>query len=153
MKDRLSLIHIGEKHLIKNPEKIKNRVSAGISNYGKQFNETSCSKSTLLKMYLVSMLQAFSYLATTYVIYRALGNQSASIIDIITVQIFLFLIIAYIPTPGSGLGAEGLFALFYYNIFVSNLSMANLFWRIFTFYIPFIIGGILVISIKRSDNI
>ena len=151
--DRLSLIHMGEKHLIKYPDKIKTKVYTSISNYGKQFNETSYSKITLLKMYLVSMLQAFSYLAMTFVIYRALGNQGASIIDIITIQIFLFLIIAYIPTPGSGLGAESIFALFYYNIFVSNLNMANLFWRIFTFYIPFVIGGIIVISVKRSDNI
>lgn len=150
--NRLSSLHIGKRSLIKDPESLKQRSDTAISNYGKQFNETVCSKPVMAKMYLISMLQIFSYLAMTYTIYKALGNSGVSIWGIITVQTFLFLLIAYVPTPGAGLGAEGAFALFFHGIFTSNLNMGNLFWRLFTFYIPFILGSIFAMCNKSSGK-
>ncbi|MBP5495485.1 MAG: flippase-like domain-containing protein [Lachnospiraceae bacterium] len=147
-----SKIHIGKRYLIGKPEKINSKVTTGVSNYGKQFKDTSCSFFTLFKMYLVSLLQIFFYLTITYAIYRALGNSSASFFNILTVQIFLFMLIAYIPTPGASLGAEGAFVLFFLNIFGPTTNMANLFWRFFSFYIPFIVGGIVVLTSGSMDK-
>ncbi len=149
---RLSAIRIGKRHLIKDPESLKQKSDMAISNYGKQFNDTVCSKPVMAKMYLISMLQIFSYLAMTYTIYKALGNSGVSIWGIITIQTFLFLLIAYVPTPGAGLGAEGAFALFFSGIFISNLNVANLFWRLFSFYIPFILGGLFVLFNKSPEK-
>ncbi len=141
--EKLSGLHLGDRHLIRNKEQLIKRTGESISNYITQFNETSCNIGTVFKMYITNMLQVLSYLTITYVIYQAFGNRGNSFSEILTIQIFLLLLIAYIPTPGAGLGAEGFFMLFFTHIFTSGLSLANLFWRLFTFYIPLIISGII----------
>ena len=47
----------------------------------------------------------------------------------------------FIPTPGSGLGAEGGFYLLFQSIFKEEtMNMAILFWRLYTFYLPILVG-------------
>ncbi len=136
--------------ILKVPQEKIDRAEGSISHFEKQFAETGCSKSTLLKMYALALLQVLSGLSVTYAVCRAFGLRGASFFGILTVQIFLSQLIAYVPTPGAGIGAEGAFFLFFSGIFLSEVHMANLFWRILTFYIPFILGGIL--SIPQWKN-
>ena len=85
-------------------------------------------------------------------IYKAFGNIGISYIEIITVQTYLLLIISFIPTPGSGLGAEGGFALLYKDVFITGLHMAILFWRIYTFYLPILAGLATLILMSRQEK-
>ena len=85
-------------------------------------------------------------------IVKAFGNTGTAYFEVVMVQAFLLLVMSFIPTPGSGLGAEGGFALFYRTIFATGLNLAILFWRIYTFYLPIIIGVIVFIAMNRKET-
>ena len=102
-------------------------------------------------MYIFSLLQLLAYFSIPFMIYKAFGNTGVSYIQVVTIQAYLLLFVSFIPTPGSGLGAEGGFALFYSTIFASGLSLAVLFWRMYTFYLPIIVGIIVFALMNRRD--
>ena len=108
-------------------------------------------KIMVVKMFLIAVVQSLVYYSITYMVYRAFGNYGVSFLQIIPTQAFLLLIMTFIPTPGSGLGAEGGFYLLFNSIFQNGtIHMSSLFWRMYTFYLPIIIGALFLIPIKRK---
>jgi uncharacterized membrane protein YbhN (UPF0104 family) len=60
----------------------------------------------------------------------------------------------FIPTPGSGGGAEGGFLLIFNSIFKQGtINMSILFWRLYTFYLPIILGAFFLIPSKRKEKL
>lgn len=145
-------IKIGKKCLIKNIDMTTKRAEDSITNYNNQFNQMQKNKPVLVKMYAIGLLQLLAYFSIPFMIYKAFANVGVSYIQIITVEAFLLLVMSFIPTPGSGGGAEGGFALFFKEIFTNGLNMAILFWRIYTFYIPIIVGAI-VFGFTNKKNV
>ena len=63
------------------------------------------------------------------------------------------MIMAFIPTPGAGGAAEGGFYVIFKTFFVqSEIKMAILFWRIYTFYLPILVGAIFLV-IKSKNKV
>ena len=107
----------------------------------------------VLKMFITAVIQSFAYYSITYMVYRAFGNVGITFWQIIPTQAFLLLIMTFIPTPGSGLGAEGGFLLLFNSIFEQGtINMSILFWRMYTFYLPIIIGALFLIPTKDSNK-
>ena len=110
-------------------------------------------KKMVIKMFIIAVVQSFAYYSITYMIYRAFGNKGISFFQIIPTQAFLLLIMTFIPTPGSGLGAEGGFYLLFNSIFKEGtINMSILFWRIYTFYLPILVGLICLIQKRKKRN-
>ena len=100
-------------------------------------------------MFFTAVVQSFSYYSMTYMVYRAFGNNGISFLQIIPAQAFLLLIMTFIPTPGSGLGAEGGFYLLFNSIFKEGtINLSILFWRLYTFYLPILVGAFFLIPTK-----
>lgn len=107
----------------------------------------------LLKMSLYSIIQHTAYYCVTYMIYRAMGNSGVSIFNIIPAQAFLMMVMAFTPVPGAGIAAEGGFLLIFNTLFKKGtINMAILIWRMFTFYLPIVIGALFLIRIKKKDK-
>ena len=103
-------------------------------------------------MFITAVVQSFAYYSITYMVYRAFGNYGISFWQIIPTQAFLLLIMTFIPTPGSGLGAEGGFYILFNTIFKEGtINMSILFWRLYTFYLPILVGLFFLIP-TRSDR-
>ena len=130
-------IHIGKFRLIKDSEaKMKNH------------------KKTLFIMAVFGLLQNVFYYAITYMVYKAFGNVGTSFLQVVTAQAFLMLIMTVFPTPGAGGGAEGGFLLLFGEIFTSGINMAILFWRVYVFYLPIIVGiCFLIPALKKISKI
>jgi len=143
-------IKFGQRHLIKDLDAAIKHAEDSVSNYSNQFNEMRKQRRNLLKMYIVGMVQLLSYFSITYMIYRAFGNTGVSYLEVIMVQSVLLLTMSFIPTPGSGLGAEGIFGLFFNEIYKIGLNMAILFWRLYTYYFPIVIGPFALVSVNRK---
>ena len=142
---------LGKIHIIKNTEEAIEKLDKSIENFGEQFSIIKSEKKMVVKMFIIAVIQSFAYYSITYMIYRAFGNQGISFLQIIPTQAFLLLIMTFIPTPGSGLGAEGGFYLLFNTIFKQGtINMSILFWRIYTFYLPILIGLILLIPRKKD---
>lgn len=108
-------------------------------------------KKVIISMFISACLQSLFYYAITYMVYRAFGNNGISLFTIIPAQAFLLMLMTFIPTPGSGGGAEGGFLLIFNSIFrEGTINISILFWRMYTFYLPIIIGALFLIPIKKK---
>ena len=145
-------IRLGKHHLIKDLDATLQKFEDSVTNYNMQFKEMKNQKSTILKMYIFAMLQLLAYFSIPFMLYKAFGNTGTSYIEILTVQAYLLLIMSFIPTPGSGIGAEGGFSLLYSTVFLNGLNIAILFWRGYTYYLPIVVGIILLLFASKYET-
>ena len=132
---------LGRIHILRRPEEKLEKLNKSIDNFAEQFKIMKSEKKMILKMFVVSVVQSFAYYSITYMVYKAFGNSGISFWQIIPAQAFLLLIMTFVPTPGSGLGAEGGFYMLFNSIFKEGtINMSILFWRIYTFYLPILVG-------------
>ena len=145
---------LGKIRIIKNPDKTIEKLDESIDNFRGQFQFMRKQKKMVLLMFLTAVIQSLAYYSITYMVYRAFGNYGISFWQIIPVQAFLLLLMTFIPTPGSGLGAEGGFLLLFNSIFKEGtINMSILFWRIYKFYLPIIIGAFFLIPTKKNKEL
>lgn len=144
---------LGKIHILKHPEKTLEKLDKSIDNFGEQFKFMKSEKKMVLEMFLTAVIQSLAYYSITYMVYRAFGNYGITFWQIIPTQAFLLLIMTFIPTPGSGLGAEGGFYLLFNSIFKEGtINMSILFWRIYTFYLPILVGLLFLIPIRQKNK-
>lgn len=144
---------LGKIKIIKNPDKTIEKLDGSIDNFRGQFQFMRKQKKMVLLMFITAVVQSLAYYSITYMVYRAFGNYGISFWQIIPVQAFLLLLMTFIPTPGSGLGAEGGFLLLFNSIFKEGtINMSILFWRMYTFYLPIIVGAFFLIPTKKRRN-
>lgn len=144
---------LGKMHILKNTENIIQKFDTSMDNFRKQFLFMKSEKILVAKMFLIAVVQSFAYYSITYMIYRAFGNIGITFWQIIPIQAFLLLVMTFIPTPGSGLGAEGGFYLLFNSVFKQGtINMSILFWRLYTFYLPIIVGALFLIPTKQRKK-
>ena len=144
---------LGKIHILKHPEKTLEKLDKSINNFGEQFKFMKSEKKMVLEMFLTAVIQSLAYYSITYMVYRAFGNYGITFWQIIPIQAFLLLIMTFIPTPGSGLGAEGGFYLLFNSIFKEGtINMSILFWRMYTFYLPILVGLLFLIPIRKKNK-
>lgn len=117
----------------------------------------------LISTFLLGIL---SNVASFFTVYSAvistgvLKNSFSSLLDIISVQSLATMIIYFSPTPGASGVAEGGFYLFFSPIVPREyLGTVTLEWRMLTYFIPLLIGFLLVLwesfkgmSLKTSEK-
>lgn len=144
---------LGKIHILKHPEKTLEKLDNSIDNFREQFKFMKSEKKMVLEMFFTAVIQSLAYYSITYMVYRAFGNHGITFWQIIPTQAFLLLIMTFIPTPGSGLGAEGGFYLLFNSIFKEGtINMSILFWRMYTFYLPIIVGMLFLIPLKSKEK-
>lgn len=144
---------LGKIHILKHPEKTLEKLDNSIDNFREQFKFMKSEKKMVLEMFFTAVVQSLAYYSITYMVYRAFGNHGITFWQIIPTQAFLLLIMTFIPTPGSGLGAEGGFYLLFNSIFKEGtINMSILFWRMYTFYLPIIVGMLFLIPLKSKEK-
>ena len=136
-------------HIVKHPDERIEKLDKSIDNFSEQFKIMKSEKKMVIETFIVAAIQSIAYYSITYAVYRAFGNSGIGFWQIIPIQAFLLLIMMFVPTPGSGLGAEGGFLLLFNSIFKEGtINLSILFWRIYTFYLPIIIGLFFLIPTK-----
>lgn len=140
-------------HILNHADEKIERLTKSFKNFNYQFNEMRKEKKVILQMFVAATIQSLFYYAITYMVYRAFGNSGVSLFTIIPAQAFLLMLMTFIPTPGSGGGAEGGFLLIFNSIFKEGtINISILFWRMYTFYLPIIIGALFLIPIKKEKS-
>ena len=136
------------------PAQVLTRDSRLLKKWKNFSNVATMTQRLISNQYLaIGFIQNIIYYAITYTIYKAFGNSGATFLQIITTQAFLMLIMTIFPTPGAGIGAEGGFLLLFDTIFKNGtINLSILFWRIYVFYLPIIVGALFFIPTKRKEN-
>ena len=112
---------------------------------------------TLLASIMYKIISLIAYFMVPYFIFKALhvDVNASQIIFIIWMTAFAFVIMSFMPTPGSSGGAEWAFQ----EVFATSFAMTSgasasaiLIWRFFTYYLVMILGAISAICVKRRKE-
>lgn len=88
-----------------------------------------------------------------YFIYRSFNLRGAQISTMIAAQVFVSMVSAFVPLPGSSGGAELSFSAFFGPYFTQNKMIpAILLWRIITYYMNIAFGGVYIYITNRKKN-
>ncbi len=138
--------------ILKAVDKVKHSWFAVIDEFHSGMVAMRRIKSRIWKLCLVVCIQLLFQFAITYFIYRACGLSTYNAIDIISLQIILYLAISYIPLPGASIAAEGGFMLVFGGIFGTWAFAGMVIWRALTYYAQILFGGVIVVIENVISN-
>lgn len=132
-------------HIIKDKKKWTSRADRFIEQYTSAIGLLETRKKQATALLILNMAAVIVYYGITYWIYRALGLSAFSFGRIVLLQSVLYLLIAFIPLPGSAGGAEIGFARVFGPVFGhAATSIALIAWRVITFYFILAFGGLYI---------
>lgn len=101
----------------------------------------------MLLILLAAAIEAVSYMAVTYFIYRGMGLADVSFLHIVLLQGMLYVAVSFVPLPGASIASEGGFYLMFTTLFTPAMRFpAMLIWRIITYYATIVLGFFAVIA-------
>lgn len=139
-------------HLIKNEEMRREQAAREIEAFHNGFEQIKHNKSQFIITFLISAVQIIVFSAIPYFIYLGFGLSGESVVTIICAQIFVSMITAFVPLPGAAGGAEVSFYMFFSLFFGSSVNAAVLLWRLFTFYLPILVGSLFYLKIGKRKQ-
>jgi hypothetical protein len=143
---------LGKLKIIKNVDETSDKFKLIVEDFRKQINIIKNEKVMILKMAVYTAIEITVLYSITYIVYRSFGQNIVDFMTIISAQSLLSLVTGYMPTPGAGIAAEGGFYIMFQTFFPSNtLTLSILFWRMFTFYLPIIVG-VIFLAYKPKIN-
>lgn len=138
---------------VKNLDEKRQKFSEGLSSYKESAEYIKKNKVLVLKSILTTIVQILFYYSIPYWIYRALGFNDFSLLQIISIQAVLYSTVSGIPLPGSVGVSEGCFFGIFKNVFPEAIiSSAMLLSRGVSFYFPIIISSIVVLIASVVDG-
>lgn len=127
-------------------EKWQTAFQKGVTEFASAAEAIRRSPWRCLLAFGLMLLSVFCMFSLAYLVYRALGLTQSSYGVLFSMQLFLYLSVSFVPTPGASGATEGGFYLFFSMVFPKNvLYGAMLLWRLFTYYTNLLAGGLLVI--------
>lgn len=135
-------------HIIKDSKRIMNKTEKFILEYKESISKLKEDYSFAIKAFAVTFIQLTVYFSTTFFVYKSLNLNESNILDIISLQSFLYMAVSFIPTPGTAGASEVGFVLLFGHLFPSNIiSTALLLWRGINYYFSLIFSGVFSFTI------
>lgn len=142
------LIQLGSAlRIVKDVAGTSSKAEAALEDFSSSVDMVTHHPKQLFKLILLAVPQVLGLMSIVYCVYRALGLDTFSYFEILTLQLLLYLGASFIPTPGASGAQEGGFYIFFQHVFPSQglLWGALLLWRFFTYYLNLIAGFIAVL--------
>lgn len=150
------ILWLGKKGLIKNYHHKVKRVLATISKYDNSAIYLKEHKVVLFNTFFITLIQRIALFLITFFVYKSFGLSGTSAYQIVTLQTLIALSVDNIPLPG-GVGAnEGIFMIFFQEIFTPTyLTAGLLLTRGFNYYLIIILGALVTLyaQIVRKKRI
>ena len=142
--DRLirAVIRLGEKlRLIKDGDKAFAGFRDSLKDYREALAQLLKAPVDALAVFGLSVLQVIAFMAVAVCMYRAFGLSGVSSLDVLTIQLMLFIAAAFVPLPGAAGAQESGFCAFFRGIFPDGrLIAAMVCWRFFSYYLLMAMG-------------
>lgn len=142
----------GKIKLLKNPDVRYKKIEQKLET----FHSGIISTRRPVKVYFLTVLFTIVQIATMcfipFCIYKSFNLSGARLLTFFAADSFVMMVSAFVPLPGASGGAEGSFYLFFSLFFTDGTIVpAILLWRIFTYYMNILVGGI-ISAIKPNEN-
>jgi len=144
--------------IIKHPEKAYTKVEKSIMDFAQASSYVRKHKIKVFISFVLSCIKVSFMFAVPFIVFKAFNLDGYNFVDLSSLNTFMFLTVSFMPTPGTSFAAEGGFRLVYYPLFGNLTAMAIAVWRIITYYLILLVGGLVVIidqiwNIKKSKTI
>ena len=135
----------GEKRNFKEKQ-WKNKIHQSLDDYEQSAKAVKDSPILAGKVFILTLLQLTAFFAVSWAIYHSFGFSHTGIPRILALQALLYMAISFIPTPGNAGASEGGFILVFQLLFSgATLMPAMLLWRLITYYLNLLFGGIVTL--------
>ena len=122
--------------------KAKERIQKELMEFYEGFAQIRQDIGGLLAMSALTAVQLTAFFLIPLCIFYAVGLGKADVLLMICAGAFVLNFTSFIPLPGAAAGAEIGFHTIFSIFFPTHiLSVAILFWRLLTFYLPICVGG------------
>lgn len=146
-------------HIIKHPLRHRVYFTREVNKFHNNFKFIKKNVWVIVKATFFTAVQVLLYLNISYLLYRGFFPEHEMVWSrIITYQAYVQMFSSFMPLPGAMGAAELGYAGFFKKIFGDYTGAATMLWRIFTFYMPIIVGIGHLLTLKRRgidvpDNI
>lgn len=114
--------------------------------YEEEIDYIKTHKKNVFIAFIITFIQRISMFSIIYVVYRALGYNSYDYITLVSLQISVQVAMEAVPFPGGVGVSEGMLHNLFVTLFSIKLAdVGMLLTRTFTFYIPLIGSGIIIL--------
>jgi hypothetical protein len=140
---KISFFIIAKLSLIKDKNNKRKSVVKSLEEYRKSAMFIKTNKLLILKVLLVETLQILSLYSISYIVYLALGFNSAPYYQVLFLQALAYVSVSSIPLPGAIGVSEKLLRFLFLIIYSKNIiSEAVMLTRVINFYMLFIISAL-----------
>lgn len=129
---------LGKMKILKDPEKSQAKMVSSLEEYRTALAEMAKVKGLILKVMLIGIAYQIALMSTPYFVLRAFGSP-VTFLDVLTLTVYIYAGIAYIPTPGNAGAAEGTFYTIFHGL-NSNTFWGMAIWRFLTYYLFLLMG-------------
>ena len=108
----------------------------------------------LVKVSLVTFVQLTVYFSLSWVIFAGFGLEANNYFTVVSCQAFVYLIASFVPLPGAVGAAEGSYIVFFNYVYgdASIVALSTFIWRMFTFYLPIVLGMVLTLMVNNEKS-
>lgn len=120
-----------------------------LKKYKDELNYIKNNKKIVILNFFLTFIQRLLLFSIAYILYISFGFKKYSYIDLLMIQISVQVAIEALPLPGGSGLSESMFKDMFTALFGIKLcDIAIVFTRAFSFYIPLIISGIIILFNK-----
>ena len=124
-----------------------------VDEYSYSINLFIKNKKALFISILLTIVQLTVFFSVSYCIYRAFNLNKLTYIYILSLQVFLYISISPIPTPGNVGANEIAFFTIFANVFPKSIIGYCVFlYSIFVYYFLVIVGGLFTVHTHYNMN-
>lgn len=135
-------------------QKFAQKFYARISDQLRIFHESSRKIGRVNALYgiatVLTLVQITIASLISYFVYRSFSLKGESVFIMVAADTFVTMVASFIPLPGSSGGAEGGFYLFFREFFGKSIIPGITLWRIATYYLNILFGGIVTYAGRGS---
>lgn len=140
-------------NIFKTLNKKLNIINKFIDEYSYSINLFIKNKKALFISILLTIVQLTVFFSVSYCIYRAFNLNKLTYVYILSLQVFLYISISPIPTPGNVGANEIAFFTIFANVFPKSIIGYCVFlYSIFVYYFLVIIGGLFTVHTHYNMN-
>ena len=127
--------------------KFKNTDTTEVMNrYREEIEFIKTHKKTVFLTFVLTFIQRLLLFSIIYVVYRALGYNTYNYLNLLIIQLSVQIAIEALPLPGGAGLSEGMLHHLFVMIFsIEMADMGMLLTRAFTFYVPLLLCGIIIL--------
>lgn len=144
---------LGKLRIIKDLDKYRKRKEDELEGFRGGSELILSDRCVIVKASFYQILNLLLQYAIPWFMLVSMEGNRKYFFEIIASQAVLREVTAYVPSPGASGGAEGIGYFFFRNFFVASpIVSVILIWRIFTYYLNLVIGGISLVFIRSKDK-